>query len=927
MSSSTAKSAKKNRQFWQRRRKEISAVIGSVHGLGNRLVIDFEYAPQRVATIKAIPGSRFNGDEKTWSIPVEALPEFESKSLFARDELLWSLPESTVLPCDNHTARLRLRDNPFSVPEDVIATLPIDLVIRLNREKHRLRLIPRFSSPAHSIITKTAGATYSAVDSAYTIPVTILPAILKILRDNGLNFAIDEYAGETLKGSAELRARVVSGELTPTADDLTRAILVPFLTIGSTQSGESSFRPCFFTKEQFVLAFRGVTRKGAQGRFELHRPDLAKVWPKIQALPFPVWTTGDVQEQIRALRQEITAQVANDDGSGVIEDLYAELGDLPASWSLTPAGRGLLIIRESESGLRSVAVEELKGSITKLTENDRLTAAEIPDTKLLSAVTTLELQTAARGAPLIAQSKSFHNHLEVVRKRLARREQTAYLASLSNLATDQLPGLENDQIARLFPHQRVALRWLLDTPYAFLGDDMGLGKTLSILSYFASLKAQKKAELLLVVCPNSLTRNWIREFGQWFPELKGTLISGDRASKAWALRLLNSGAIEFDLIVVNYEAVRLPYITPELENLVTNRETLLCLDESQRVKNPTSKTFKALTGIASRCKRRVLLSGTPTPRDVSDLWAQLRLLDGGERLGKSYYRWLESIAELGNEHSDYAVKRFIPEEVAESVARVQEILLRRRKEQVINLPPKTFLIRDVKMTGNQRERYDEIREGLLIRMRSLSGEQYVRDITNILEEYLRAVQVASNPRLIDPQWSGTPAKFAELDEIVNEVVEQNGGKIVIWSNYLGNIRELTDRYKHLGAASFSGEVSAVDRDNTVRAFQNGADLRILVAVPAAGGVGITLTAAQTAVYMDKTWNAEHWMQSVDRIHRIGQKGTVSIVSLLACKVDEIMHWSLVKKERAQAEVLGDHGESNQVIISRTKLIEALEPED
>ena len=103
-----------------------------------------------------------------------------------------------------------------------------------------------------------------------------------------------------------------------------------------------------------------------------------------------------------------------------------------------------------------------------------------------------------------------------------------------------------------------------------------------------------------------------------------------------------------------------------------------------------------------------------------------------------------------------------------------------------------------------------------------------------------------------------------------------------------------------------------------------------MAVPAAGGVGITLTAAQTAVYLDKTWNAEHWMQSVDRIHRIGQRGTVNVISLLGCKVDEIIHWNLRRKEQRQAEVLGDREGSDRSMISepdgisRDELLQALE---
>jgi SNF2 family DNA or RNA helicase len=168
----------------------------------------------------------------------------------------------------------------------------------------------------------------------------------------------------------------------------------------------------------------------------------------------------------------------------------------------------------------------------------------------------------------------------------------------------------------------------------------------------------------------------------------------------------------------------------------------------------------------------------------------------------------------------------------------------------------------------------------------------------------------------------------ELDEIVHEVVHEQGQKIVIWTNYLANVSELCERYKRFGAAPFSGEVSAADREKTVRAFQDeSTEPRILVAIPAAGGVGITLTAAQTAVYVDKTWNAEHWMQSVDRIHRIGQRGTVNVLSLLGCKVDEIIHWNLRRKEQNQARVLGDYPADGEQIagrVTREELLEALD---
>lgn len=507
-------------------------------------------------------------------------------------------------------------------------------------------------------------------------------------------------------------------------------------------------------------------------------------------------------------------------------------------------------------------------------------------------------------------------------EREQRRERNRLYQLMQDTQLD-VSALSQEGVAeRLFPHQRVAVKWLMEMPRAFLGDDMGLGKTLSVLTTFELLKAREEADLLLVICPNSLKRNWLREAEQWFIGTKLLLHPDKKADRITFFRQLRLGARLFDGLVINFEAVRLPDIVKGLCDVLQDRKVLLCVDESQRIKNPKSKSFLALSELSHLCQRRVLLSGTPTPRDISDIWAQIFLLDDGERLGRNFYKWLAQVAELGNSYSEVAVRRYKSEEVDETLHRVQELLLRRRKEDVMQLPEKTFLMRDVELVGDQKSFYEEIRKELLVRVTSLTGATYLKEISSVLEEYLRAVQVCSNPRLVDPSWVGEPAKFLECDELVQEIVEERGEKIVIWTNYLGNVSELCVRYEHLGVRPFSGEVPTAERDQTIEEFQKGDQVKILVAIPAAGGVGITLTAAQTAIYLDKTWNAEHYLQSVDRIHRIGQQGTVNIISLQASKVDALIARNLRRKEQGLRKVFGD-GEMVDGAISQEELIEAL----
>ncbi len=910
---------------WQKPQGAIISLIRE----GGRVRLDFEYAPARVSAVKAVKGARYHPEDKSWTIPFDAVDTILTHKEFPSYRSLNALGERGVVPLSAEEASAALRRNPFCVTEGVLAAVSVDMVVRFNLPKRRLRLIPRVGSSALKIVKRMKGATFCASDAAYTLPVERFPDLLKRCRDKEVRFAVDQLAGETLSSTAALRNDIVGGSHMRSARELSEACLVPFITEVTDSFGE--FRPCYFSAEQFKAAFPSAPRRGVNtAPTTLDARALLSFVARMDSLPFTVWLTDGVRAEIERSRERLLEEVSN--ASGPIDDAAADVVQLPFMWRTAPNGRGVLAIGlPPESDARRLVSERVAEVLGTTYESESLALhIEVPDSRLAAVVAEVSHVAEVNNLGTFPKSASFVKLESDVSERIALRERSSYYASLDDVPVEQVKGLELAEAQRLFPHQRVAIEWLKEFPAAFLGDDMGLGKTLSVLSFFATLQRAEGYERLLVVCPNSLTRNWVREATSWFPHMKATVLAGNKAEKAWTLRLVAEGSVPCDVFVVNYEGVRLEYVTPELAHMASSRKTLLCIDESQRVKNPQAKTFKALSTIAPHCGRRVLLSGTPTPKDVSDLWAQMKLLDGGKRFGRSFYKWLGTVAELGTEFSEFAVKKFIDYEVHEAIYRAQEVMLRRRKERVIDLPAKTFSLREIELSGSQRERYDEIREGLILRMRSTSGEQFVRDITNILEEYLRAVQVASNPRLIDPEWKGEPAKFLELDEIVTEVVREQGQKIVIWTNYLGNIRELVERYKDLGAAPFSGEVSAADREKTVRAFQTEEEPRVLVAVPAAGGVGITLTAAQTAVYIDKTWNAEHWMQSVDRIHRIGQRGTVNVISLLSCKVDEMIHWNLRRKEQGQAEVLGDNGRADpsfRGLPTRKELLEALEEEN
>ena len=881
-----------------------SSIIGSVSRVGDQLIVKFNYTPQRVAAIKTFPRSRYEPKSRSWQIPAGNLPLLEKSPHFNRRRLEYDFaPSAGYVPTDSLTKEAigRWKRHPLKVDDKDLPLIRADLVVQLNSTGRSV--LATFSERAalRQFIESTGISTWSKQDDAFVIDPARVGDLVRFCRSRNITFAVTAAASTALSESADLRTAIVEGRGTPSADELEKALLYPFLT----RDGDTD-----------RLDIIGLTREqrdhfGIDVEVSLSPDELLRLSALAESENITIWVDRSCAEAI--------SKITDHDSKFSVEKNSLKLAtqfQSAVSWGyceLTRRG-GLSINNEFAAEILS-SKPELQELASRLTHNHTVRFIPVPDDELS------ELYEQNPGFPVSANFKQF---VEIIRYRKELSTQRRYYQKLTDADLSAEPFTDRELISKMYPHQRVAVKWILDTPRAFLGDDMGLGKTLSVLASFDVLKNRGDVDFMVVIAPTSLTRNWIIEAESWTPGTKLNLISGSKKEKLMAIKQIGWGGVKSDGLVLNYESIRLDYIRDEISALLKKKNALLVIDESQRVKNPRGETFKSFSSLARLTNRRILLSGTPTPKDISDIWTQYYLLDDGERFGRNFYRWLETIADLGNKYSAVAVNTFKPEQVKETIRRAQEIMLRRKKDEVLNLPQKIFTTRYVKLVGEQAKRYDEIRKDLLLRMTSVNGKAFIRAIDSILEEYLRAVQVASNPRLIDKSWTGEPAKFKELDSIVEEIVKERDEKLVIWTNYILNTKELATRYAEFGAAEFSGEIHPEKRTAIVSQFQNDPSCKILIAVPAAGGVGITLTAAQTAVYIDKTWNGEHWMQSVDRLHRIGQTGTVNIISISACKIDELISGNLYRKVRLQREVLGDNVRAQQDTVSDSYALPSLE---
>lgn len=430
------------------------------------------------------------------------------------------------------------------------------------------------------------------------------------------------------------------------------------------------------------------------------------------------------------------------------------------------------------------------------------------------------------------------------------------------------------------------MAFLLNRKAGLLAFEQGLGKTLVAIEAFDRLRAQRLVDVLVVLCPNSLKRNWAAEIARANPSLSVAIVVGGPKERRARL-----GA-PAHVYVVNYETARNEIVT--VQAVMRRGRAVLVLDESHYVKNMRSLNSITARHFAPLTDYRWLLSGTPVPNAPEDLYAQLLIIAGTQALG--------SFEGFVARYGDAAAA---VEQRAALAERISPYILRRTKEQCLDLPDKTFVDIEVDLPAWQRQLYDQMRDGLVRKVKRMTRQEFDAFAPTALTRLLRLSQIASNPALVFPGETRTPGKISELDRLIEELTATNR-KVIVWSYYVATIELLTRRYAHLGSAALYGETPVDERQNVANRFQADSQLRVLVANPAAAGTGFTLTAATYSIYETLTWRYDLYAQSQDRNHRIGQGAPVTYLRLLAADtVERAVVEALDRKATTARELLGD----------------------
>jgi len=444
----------------------------------------------------------------------------------------------------------------------------------------------------------------------------------------------------------------------------------------------------------------------------------------------------------------------------------------------------------------------------------------------------------------------------------------------------------------LMEHQREGIAFLIEARNGLLAFEQGLGKTLVSIDAFRTVFAASRAQKLLIICPNSLKRNWVAEFEKFAPEFKVAIAEG--APRQRRDVFLNSKA---PVVVTSYETARTEVTA--LLAFAQRQKTALVLDESHAAKNWKSLTSAAARQIAPHCAFRWLLSGTPVTNSPSDLFTQVEILAPGEHLLGSQETFMARIED--DPKASFAKPVF------------DKLILRRTKEDCLDLPAKTFVDIRVDLPPWQRKLYDDMRNEMICEIDAMTGEQYRAFASTALVQLTRLIQIASNPALVLDGIEGTPGKFDALDGIVGDILSVPSRKIIIWSNYVKSVEALLSRLGKFGAVAIYGGTPSEERQAVAGLFQNDPMTRIMVANPAAAGTGFTLTSAAYTIYETLSWRYDHYAQSQDRNHRIGQDKAVTYMRLLAADtIEDAIVKALERKSAMARSLLGDRDDAPAV---------------
>lgn len=418
-----------------------------------------------------------------------------------------------------------------------------------------------------------------------------------------------------------------------------------------------------------------------------------------------------------------------------------------------------------------------------------------------------------------------------------------------------------------FPYQLDGIAFLFPRYAALLADEMGLGKTMQAISTTRLLLCSGEVRSVLLICPKPLVTNWLREFGVWAPEIPIAAIEGNASKREFQWR-----SPEMPVKVANYEL-----LMRDKEIVLDSglHFDLVVLDEAQRIKNRSSTTSEIVQAIPRT--RSWALTGTPVENSPDDLVGIFEYLSPGH------------------------LKAGMP--MSQLAAASRDYIIRRTKDMVIDdMPPKLYRDAELDLTPEQWSSYEIAESEGVIQLEELDQQLTIQ---HVFELVLRLKQICN----FDPV-TGSSVKLERLVADMEEVAA-SGKKAIVFSQWVDSIDKMVPALERFNPLEYHGRVPHKKRDTVIDRFKNDDDCSVILMSYGAGSVGLNLQFCEYVFLFDRWWNPAIEDQAINRAHRIGARGAVTVTRMLAMETIEQRIASILDQKREMFDMLFADSDTNE----------------
>lgn len=432
--------------------------------------------------------------------------------------------------------------------------------------------------------------------------------------------------------------------------------------------------------------------------------------------------------------------------------------------------------------------------------------------------------------------------------------------------------------------------------------DMGLGKTVTTLTAIRELKYNRfQVRKVLVIAPKKVAEGtWTKEKDKW-DHTRLLRVSPVLGSQAKRIRALNTPA---DLYIINRENV--VWLVDYYRNAWPF--DMVVVDESSSFKSHSAKRFKALASVGGRIDRLVELTGTPSPNGLADLWAQVFLLDGGDRLGKRYAQFRERYFQPDKRGADGMVYSYEAKPGSEQsiLEQISDICISMKAEDYLQLPDLTYHEIPVVLDAKSQNAYNELEREMVLQLPEDEADISVTSAAALSNKLLQL----ANGALYDEDRQVHEVHKCKIEAFLELIESLQGKPALVFYNYQHDRARILDSLAGSGLRVRELKTTQDEDD------WNNREIDILLTHPASSAYGLNLQqGGNHIIWFGLTWNYELYTQANKRLHRQGQEEKVIIHHLVCSGTrDEDVMQALQRKDDVQSWVM----ESLKARIRRVK---------